>query len=263
MNVIRSKDNARVKAWVRLAEVSRERYKRYRTLVEGVHLIETILSLGRSPINLIVCESAVHRPEFLRIAQRARLVPVVLSDPAFSRIVGTRSSTGIAAEIEFFESSFDPEISGSCLFLDGVQDAGNVGTLLRSAAAFGVRDAVLSRECADPWSPKALRAGMGGQFFLRMAISTDLAQDVRRFGGQSICTTVLGGSPLDSLDLTGRVAWIFGGEGGGVSNEVASQATHRATILMPGGTESLNVAASAAVCLYEQARQLSIRGVRS
>lgn len=263
MNIIRSKDNARVKAWVRLAEESRERYKQLRALVEGMHLIETLLSLGRSPVNLIVSASAALRPDVLRLVECTKLVPIVLADPVFGRVASTKSSSGIAAVIEFSEAPFDPATSPACIFLDGIQDAGNVGTLLRSAAAFGVRDAVLSRGCADPWSPKALRAGMGGQFFLRMATSVDLARDVLRFGDQSICTIVRGGVPVDSIDLTGRVAWIFGGEGAGVSNEVALQATRQATIVMSGGTESLNVAASAAVCLYEQARQVSKRAARS
>ncbi len=263
MNVIRSKNNARVKTWIRLAADAKERRRRGLALIEGIHLVETLLSLGRSPVNLIVSESAAVRLEIGRIIERASLEPVVLADAVFNRIAGTDTPVGIAAEIEFSETKVDPAMSASCLFLDGIQDAGNIGTLLRSAAAFGVPDVMLGRGCADPWSPKALRAGMGGQFSLRIAASTDLAGDIRRFGDQSICTVVQGGAPVESIDLTGRIGWIFGGEGSGISDEVAALATLKATIVMPGGAESLNVAASAAICLYERSRQISRHGARS
>ena len=263
MSVIRSKDNARVKAWIRLAADAKERRTRGLALIEGIHLIETLLGLGRAPVNLIISESAAAKPEIRRIVQRAGVEPVMLSDALFNRVGGTDTPVGIAAEIDLAETKIDPEASAGCLFLDGIQDAGNIGTLLRSAAAFGVSDALIGRGCADPWSPKALRAGMGGQFFLRIAASEDLAADIRRFGGQSICTVVQGGAPVESIDLTGRIGWIFGGEGSGISDEVAACATLKATITMPGGTESINVAASAAICLYERSRQISRRVARS
>jgi TrmH family RNA methyltransferase len=104
---------------------------------------------------------------------------------------------------------------------------------------------------------------MGGHFFLRISASADLAADVGRFGRISICAMAHGGVPIDSIDLAGRVGWIFGSEGAGVSAPVAAKATHRATIPTPGGAESLNVAASAAVCLYERQRQVNTRGAGS
>ncbi len=263
MSVIRSRDNARVKAWTRLRDDPAERRNRRIALVEGVHLLETYLGLGHCPLNIMLSESAAGMPEVLRVIKRSTRTPVVLSDMVFGRISDTESPVGVAAEIDLPQADLDPSTSAGCLFLDGIQDAGNVGTLLRSAAAFGIPDVILGRGCADAWSPRALRAGMGGQFYLRVATSTDLARDIQRFGDQSLCTVVRAGAPLSSVDLTGRVGWIFGGEGAGVSPEIAARATHHVTIPMPGGTESLNVAASAAICLYEQARQVSRRGARS
>lgn len=263
MSVIRSKDNARVKAWARLRDEPGERRRRGLALIEGVHLVETYLGLGHSPTSLIIGESALTRPDIRQLVQRSSVAAVVLSDAAFRRVSGTEAPAGIAAEIELPQFSIDPSASSGCLFLDGIQDAGNVGTLLRSAAAFGTTDAILGPGCADPWSAKALRAGMGGQFYLRVVRSTDLPGDIQRFGSQSLCTVAQGGMPLSSTDLTGRIGWIFGGEGAGVSPDVAACATGKVTIVMPGGTESLNVAGSAAICLYEQQRQLSTRGVLS
>jgi TrmH family RNA methyltransferase len=261
--VIRSRENARIKSWSRLADDPGERRKQGLALIEGIHLVETFLDRGGVPASLIVSESAAGSAETQKLVKRSGTEPFVLADNLFRRISDTQAPAGIAAEIRISDEGVDPATSTGCLFLEGVQDAGNVGTILRSAAAFGVPDVLLAPGCADPWSPKALRAGMGGHFFLRLGFSHDLAGDVRRFGRDSICAIARGGTPVASLDLSGRVGWIFGSEGAGVSEAVAALASHRATIPMPGGTESLNVAMSAAICLYERQRQLSTRGAGS
>ena len=259
MSVIRSRENKRVKSWIRLAQAPRERRQRGLALIEGFHLVETFLRGDRVPTGLIVSESALDRTEIAQLMERSGIAPVVLSDTLFNQICDAGMQVGIAAEIQIPHQEIDPAGSTGCLFLEGIQDAGNVGTILRTATAFGVRDVLLGSGCADPWSPKALRAGMGGHFYLRIAASADLCQDVIRFGVRSICTAPRGGEPLGSIDLTGRIGWIFGNEGAGVSAAVAGHATHIATIATPGNAESLNVAASVAICLYEQERQLSKR----
>ena len=263
MSVIRSRENPRVKAWARLADEPRERRKSGLAIIEGVHLVETCLQAGRVPATLIVSESALARQEVTRLVDRAGVVPIVLADSIFNRISDAEAPAGIAAEIEIPNEAIDAAVSAGCVFLEGLQDAGNVGTILRSAAAFGIVDVFLGRGCADPWSPKALRAGMGGHFFLRIANSADLAADVSRFGGLTLSTAAHGGTPVDSLDLRGRVGWIFGNEAAGVSEGVTAAASLRVTIGTPGGAESLNVAAAAAICLYERQRQLSTRAARS
>ena len=263
MSVIRSSENPRVKAWARLAGEAKERRERGLALIEGIHLVETFLQRGGVPASLIVGESAVARVEISRLLELTRVEPVVLADNIFKRISDAEAPVGIAAEITIPAVKVDPAASAGCIFLDGLQDAGNVGTILRTAAAFGIPDVMMGRGCADPWSPKALRAGMGGHFFLRICASGDLAADVRQFGRSSVCTAAHGGVPLESLDLAGRVGWIFGSEAAGVSGPVVAAATHQATIVTPGGAESLNVAACAAVCLYERQRQLSTRAAGS
>jgi RNA methyltransferase, TrmH family len=263
MTAIRSRANPRVKGWARLASEPRERRKRGVALIEGIHVVETFLDRGGVPESLIVEESAMERPEIRRLMERAGIPPFVLSPPVFKQVSDVGTPVGIAAEIRIPDGSFDPGKSEGCLFLDGLQDAGNVGTILRNAAAFAVPDVLLGPRCADPWSPKALRAAMGGHFFLRIAFSADLAQDVSRFGRHTVCTVAHDGIPVGTLDLSGRIGWIFGGEAAGVSQPVAAAASHKGTIPTPGGTESLNVAACAAICLYERHRQLNTRGARS
>ena len=143
-----------------------------------------------------------------------------------------------------------PELEGDspAVFLEGIQDAGNVGAIIRSAAAFGIRLVVLDRQCADPWSPKVLRAGMGGHFSIAVRQVDDLRAAAS--GTRLICTVVKGGRALREVDLSGRFGWAFGGEGSGLSKELLDLAAERLTIPMAAG-ESLNVAAAAAVCFYE------------
>ncbi len=259
MSVIRSRDNARVKAWMRLADAPRERRNQGMALIEGVHLLETYLQRGGIPIGLIASEAAMEDREIGPLISRAGLAPVVLAENLFKLISDAQTPSGVAAEIEIPKQAVDVSLSEHCVFLDGIQDAGNVGTLLRSAAAFGIADVVVGPGCADPWSPKALRAGMGGHFFLRIAATANLAAEVRKFDGKAICTAAHGGDALHAIELAGRVGWVFGSEAHGVSRVVAEATGVKVTIPTPGGAESLNVAASAAICFYERQRQLSTR----
>lgn len=262
MSVIRSRDNARVKAWSRLAADGRERREQRLALIEGVHLVEAYIGAGLAPVSLIVAETALGHPEVAKILAQAGGARFVLEDSLFRKLSDAEAPVGLAAEVVIPPADFDTASSDGCVFLDGIQDAGNVGTILRSAAAFGIQDAVLGRHCADPWSPKALRAGMGAHFSMRISTSSELASSVRRFGPGTVCTDVHAGVPIDRTDLSGRVGWVFGSEGAGVSREVSAAATRRVTVRMPGKTESLNVAACAAICFYEQARQVSKRAAR-
>ena len=126
-----------------------------------------------------------------------------------------------------------------------------MGAILRSAAAFGVGEVVVDRACADPWSPKVLRAAMGGHFKLALRQVADLAKALEDFQGTLVCTVSSGGTPLKALELPGRIGWIFGSEGRGVSPALAATAGRKVTIPMTPGSESINVAAAAAICLYE------------
>jgi len=263
MSVLRSRENPRVRHWQRLVRDARARRSERRALIEGAHLVAAYLEQVGRPQALLVSEDGSRRGEIELLTRRAAIEPVLLSNSLFRSIADTEAPTGIAAEIELRDSGHRLEDSPCCVFLDGIQDSGNVGTILRSAAAFGVRDVVLAKGCADPWSPKALRAGMGGHFALSLTETEDLLAAIERFGGKAICTVARGGTPVHDLNLSGRLGWIFGSEGQGVSEALVARATHCATIPMAGGTESLNVAVTAAICLYEARRQLSRGGVPS
>ena len=233
--MITSKDNPRVRRWAKLVEDSRFRRKERRAIVEGPHLVSQTKAVA-----LLVSETGHARGLGGREA-------VVLSDKVFRSIVDAETPQGIAAEIEIPEPG---PVRAPAVFLEGVQDPGNVGTILRSAAAFGLRSAVLDRACADSWSPKVLRAGMGAHFVLSILETEDLRKSIEAFPGQVLCAVPRGGRELHKADLSGPIGWLFGAEGGGVSEGLKSLASQLVTIPMTASAESLNVAAAAAICFH-------------
>jgi RNA methyltransferase, TrmH family len=240
-----SKDNPKVKRWIRLAGDARYRRTEKRALIEGPHLLAAALQQGIRPVTVLVTEEGAANPE---IAAMLPANPVVLGKGVFRAIVASDTPQGVAAEIGI--PSSPARGAGLTVFLEGIQDPANVGAILRSAAAFGIGRVVLDRACADPWSPRALRAGAGGHFALAIAETSDLAAEIEVLKGTVACTVPRGGMSLADAPLDRAVAWIFGAEGGGLSDATIGRADLRVTIPMAPNTESLNVAAAAAICLY-------------
>jgi RNA methyltransferase, TrmH family len=247
MTVLRSRDNARVKRWTKLVRDARLRRAERRVMVEGPNLVEAALRSRASVQDVLVAESAVETHQ--RLLESAGTAPVVVSDAVFRSIVDSETPQGVALELEL--SSAAGVVEGNAVFLEAVQDPGNVGAILRSAAAFGIRSAVLDAGCAEPWSAKVLRAGAGAHFALAVRQVDSLDEALAGFKGKLVCTLAHGGSPLRKADLSGTLGWIFGSEGQGVSPALLQRAQLRITIAIAPGTESLNVAAAAAVCFYQ------------
>ena len=143
--------------------------------------------------------------------------------------------------------------------LESVQDPGNVGSLIRTAVAAGVRQIVLSAGCADVWSPRCLRAAQGAQWLADIYTDQSLSEFLASYRGDVAATVLEGGENLYAQSLKQPVAWLFGNEGQGLSQGLADSANQRVTIPMPGAMESLNVNAAAAICLFEQVRQRQIQ----
>ncbi len=251
MSILTSRDNPRVRRWRELTRDARERRKQRRAIIEGENLISAYLQAGKAVESLILSKSGSQRPELSSLVERSGRTPVLLADSLFRQICDAETPTGVAAEISIPLGSQELKSAKACVILEAIQDAGNVGTILRSAAAFGIRHAVLGRGCADAWSPKVLRAGMGAHFVMTIQESAELGAAIAGFGGKVICTVPRGGVALVDAELSGRIGWLFGAEGQGVSEALAVQAGLKVTIPMPGGAESLNVAAAAAICFYE------------
>jgi TrmH family RNA methyltransferase len=247
MSIIRSRDNPRVKRWAKLTTDASFRRVEKAVVVEGPHLVAEALRAGLEPLALIVSEAGLHREEIRKLVDNRKAV--VLAERVFGAVIDAETPPGIAAEIAIPQNRVDA--TKSSVFLEGLQDPSNVGAILRTAAAFGVGEVVLDRACADPWSPKALRAGQGGHFKLAIRQVPGLAESLQAFDGALLCTVVTEGTDLRKAQLKGRLGWIFGGEGKGVSEAIARQAALRVTIEMAAGTESINVAAAVAICLYQ------------
>jgi TrmH family RNA methyltransferase len=246
MSVLSSRDNPKVRHWAKLAEDGRYRREKRRALIEGPHLLAAALESGHKPVAVLISEPM--DSETGTLVARSGVTPVTLARGLFRSIVDAETPQGVAAEIAIPEAAARP---GDAVFLEGLQDPANVGAIIRSAAAFGVAQVVLDKACADPWSPKALRAGQGGHFALAIRQTERLGQDLAAFKGTLICTVPRGGKPLSGAKLTPPLGWLFGGEGAGLSEETLRRVLLSVTIPVKAGTESLNVAATAAICLHE------------
>lgn len=255
MKLVTSRDNPTYKRLRRIAQEARQREAEGVTLLDGVHLIQAYLAQVGQPIRFIVSESGMQHPEVAALLQASPETECLIFGYAlFRELSPVETPVGILAEIAIPK----PETvvpTNSCLLLDAVQDAGNLGTLLRTAAAAGIEDILLGVGCARAWSPRVLRAAMGSHFSLRIQEHADLNATLSAFKGLRICTLLQAEKSLYDLDLREPVAWVFGNEGAGLSPELIAQATDCVRIPMPGQTESLNVAAAAAVCLFEAVRQ--------
>lgn len=255
MKTITSRDNPTFKELRALACGVRRTREEGCALLDGPHLVTAALDKGLLPDLLAVSESALANPEVCALLARVAAVPVLcLRDALFRELSELAHPVGILARIAVLPAPTFP-ITGDCLLLDAVQDAGNVGTLLRTAAAAGVQDVLLGTGCAGVWTPRVLRAGQGAHFGLHIREQVDLQSFLRDYPGVSVAAVAHEGQPLYALTFTQSTAWLFGSEGQGVSPELIAAARQRVTIPLAPGSESLNVSAAAAICLFEMRRQ--------
>jgi len=252
---VTSRDNPLFKELKKLAGSSRQRRKSGQVMLDGTHLLQALLASGGQPQQLVVTQSGLEDAEIASLLRQLPKVPVTCFDAAlFSEISELKTPTGILALIEQPQAATAIVPSHFCLLLEDIQDPGNLGSMIRTAAAAGCDAVFLSRECADAWSPKVLRGGMGGHFVLNIHESSDLTGVAEAFSGQVFAASLQASRSLYECDLRGPVAFAIGNEGAGLS-EALQQATHPVVIPMSGKVESLNAAAAAAVCLFEAKRQ--------
>lgn len=257
MKYITSADNPRFKALLKLMQSSRERRKAGLSLLDGVHLIETYRDHLGLPEEVVVSKSGLKNHEINNLINELReLPPLLLSDELFYRLSSVATPTGVIAAVRTPQPQDMLDDPGPCVLLEGIQDPGNMGSILRSAAAAGMRDVFLSRNCVHSWSPRVLRAGMGAHFMLSIYEGVDLLALTKRFRGRVIATSHHSSQSVFETDLTGKVGLLFGSEGTGLSQELLAAAHDVVAVPMPGKTESLNAAAATAVCLFERVRQM-------
>ena len=210
-----------------------------------------------APRSLIVTDEALARPAVRALVEQFSDSAVVVTESLFDEIATLPPGVGVLAVIET-PASRPPALADFCLLIEDVQDPGNVGSMLRTAAAAGAAHVLISKHSAFAWSPKVLRAGQGAHFCVEIHEDIDLpawADAHRAAGGEVIATVASGGESLYRATLRGRLAVAIGNEGSGLSARLLATATRRVTIPMHGGVESLNAGAAAAVVLFECVRQ--------
>lgn len=259
MKSIRSRDNLFFKELVKLAGSSRQRGKVNQTLLDGAHLLAAYRDAGMQPQHILLNTIALRDAEIAGLLDGLSDVPVTqLDDKLFAELSELKTPTGLLALIALPEALAPIAQSRFALLLEDIQDPGNLGSMLRSAAAAGCDAVFLSQSCADAWSPKVLRAAMGGHFALRIYVQQDLLNVAKTFSGTLLATSLQATRSLYDCDLRGDVAFLVGNEGLGLSAELLNLATQKISIPMPGKVESLNAAAATAICLFEAVRQRTV-----
>ena len=257
--IISSVQNPTIKHIKKLLASGKYRREEALSVAEGVHLASSYIQSGQLPDQVIYAESALHNHEIIEIIENlnASKVPsLVVKDDLFESISKIHASVGLVMLFKPTSHVIHEKLSDDSLLLEDVQDPGNLGTILRTAAAAGVERIYLSAGSASPWSPKSLRAGMGAQFGLKIYENANLVSLATGSSIPVIATDLTAKGSLHEAKLSKAVAWVFGSEGQGLSNELLAACSQRIKIPQMGSTiESLNVSAAVAICLFEQLRQ--------
>ncbi len=261
--LINSKDNGFYKRLKGLLTGAKLRKELGMCVLEGVHLCQVALATQRVQALIVVQQAPNDEVDALITAAEAKGIDVVyLAAHLYANITTLGHSVPVMALInQPSHYSYAPTaLLWPCcdvLVLDNVQDAGNVGTLMRTASAAGVKHVITTAGTAHAFAPKVLRAGMGAQ--LNLAIAEHVPMDVvlgwlAGYKGKVLATSSHATAQLYSLNLQAPVAWVLGNEGAGVSPQLQGH-IDLVTVPQPGGEESLNVASAGAVCMFEMVRQ--------
>ena len=250
---ISSRSHALLKDLRRLVSDPGAYRKLGRVWMEGEHLAKALATRGGRPSLAVVGASAWLQPRWRELALAAPEV-VVLDDALLGEISSLETPGPFGLLLDLPEQAPVPRPGEAALVLDRLQDPGNVGTLLRSAAALGVPQVIALKGCAALWSPKVLRSAMGAHFALHL-VEGVAAEALDTLGVPLLATSSHAAQSLHTTRLPWPCAWVLGHEGQGVDAALLARCALTLTIPQPGGEESLNVAAAGAICLYESARQ--------
>jgi len=262
--VVGSASNARFRRLLALAGSSRERQRAGVVVLEGAHLLQAWEQrFGResAPVEVYAARRGLADPEVRSWVARYRAQALVLEDRLFDRASGVEHGAGLLAIVPLPGATLPQRLDADAVYLDRVQDPGNVGSVLRSCAAVGVRRVLCSPGTASCWSPKVLRAAMGAHFGLAIHEGVDVEDLQTRCAVAPIATDAAATRSLYGSDLRESTLWLLGNEGQGLAPTL--KAWHRVqcvSIPQTDAVESLNVGVAAALCLYEQWRQRGFPG---
>jgi RNA methyltransferase, TrmH family len=256
--------SARVVAAVKLhRQVARRRTQRF--LVEGAHLVEAASARGLVR-EIFATEAAAQRYAALLDKHDASID--LVTERAAKALSDTVTPAGLVAVCEQPGLALDEVLAGAPTLVAvavDIGEPGNAGTLIRIADAMGAAAVIFAGHSVDPYNGKCLRASAGSIFAVPVVVAPDpdaAVSALQAAGLHVLATTVDGELSLDDVDLAGPTAWLFGAEAHGLSPQLADRADNRVAIPMSGGAQSLNVAAAAAICLYQSARAQQTAGNR-
>jgi TrmH family RNA methyltransferase len=253
---ITSRDNPLLQRIRKLAQDPGGYRKSGLVWIEGDHLISAARLRGCRFAALVLAETAwASRLDWRAWVGHAERV-VRVPDAVFAGLSSLESPPSVGALFRLPESAITIAAE-TTVVLDRIQDPGNLGSILRSAAAFGVSQLLAMKGCAALWSPKVLRAGMGAHFGLKALHEGLTADDLPALNLPWLATSSHAGKVLGAAALPWPCVWVFGHEGQGVSEALLARCEHQVRIAQPGGEESLNVAAAAAICLFSSSLQSS------
>lgn len=258
MKLISSRENSLYKELKHLASNSHARRRAGRTLLDGVHLCEAYLHQVGTPFLCLISESSLSHREvasLVEVCQKRKAQCITLVDTLYDGLSQVENGVGILFVVDVPQPAMPSDVRESAVILDNLQDPGNLGSILRSAAAAGIKNIFCSKGTVGAWSPKVLRSGMGAHFFLNIFENLDLSAFFRSLTIPILATSSYAQKRIYDVDLKQPIAWVFGHEGQGVSSELMEAATFQVSIPHHSSMESLNVAACAAICLFEQVRQ--------
>ncbi len=249
---VTSRDNPLLKELRKVAQENTAYRKAGRFWIEGDHLCSAALQRGQKPAVAVFTEEYWQNPNSRPLAlaeyPQSAIKSIVVPKKMFAELSGLESPAGVGFVLDLpLDTALQTGVS--TVILDRVQDAGNVGSILRSAGAFGFKQVVALKGTAALWSPKVLRAGMGAHFGLHLLEGLDL-DALQALQVPVVVTSSHHGELIQKLRLPQPCAWAFGHEGQGVCPELMARASVNVRIGQPGGEESLNVAAAAAICLH-------------
>ncbi len=257
IRTISSRENPQYKLLRQLASSAPARRKAGRTVLDGVHLCEAWLQHKGAPALCVSGEGAQANSEVAAViagCDRLGADCLVLPDALFAPLSQVDHGIDLLFVVDTPVAAV-AQVDVPSLLLDGLQDPGNLGSILRTAAAAGIRRVFCGAGTVAAWSPKVLRAGMGAHFVLEIVEDADLPVLVEQASVPVYATSLQDAQPLYECDLRQPSAWLFGHEGQGVSAALLALADKRVIIPQNRQVESLNVAASVAICLFEQRRQ--------
>ncbi len=265
MKSISSEANPAFRRWLRIATAPRAVRSAGQTLAEGLHLAQAALE-ARFAIDAVLVRRgaasgasgrAVERLLAACAARGPDAAPVhELTAPLYDRLAPVEQGAGLMLVVPVPGAGMPRAALDDLVYLDGVQDPGNVGALIRTAAAAGIGHVLASPGTAALWAPKVLRAGMGAHFRIGLHEQVSPAQLAGALAGDWIAAVAHGAPALWREPLPGGpLGWIFGAEGSGPSADALAASRRRITIPASSAVESLNVAAAAAVCLFERLRR--------